>query len=89
MAAREISRPCAYGCGEIVTSTFRGPLACGKGDCLDRYNAAAEAQQAETSRRRSEAQRNRKPRTARPLYGDYAQLAAFFGLATDGTGRKN
>jgi hypothetical protein len=32
----------------------------------------------------------RRPRQARPaLYGDYAQLAAFSGIATDGSGRVN
>lgn len=29
----------------------------------------------------------RRPRQPQPLYGDYAQLAAFHGIATDGTGR--
>lgn len=32
--------------------------------------------------------RPRRPRTPQPLYGDFAYLAAFNGIATDGTGRK-
>lgn len=31
----------------------------------------------------------RRPRQPRPLYGDFAQLAAFHGITTDGTGRVN
>ncbi len=33
-------------------------------------------------------QPRRPRRTAQPLYGDYAQLAAFNGIRTDGTGRR-
>lgn len=41
---------------------------------------------------RAEARNRRQPRRARqaqPLYGDFAQLAALHGIATDGTGRRN
>jgi hypothetical protein len=40
---------------------------------------------------RAEARSRRAPRRSRqpePLYGDYAQLAAFHGIRTDGTGRR-
>ncbi len=30
----------------------------------------------------------RQPKTVQPLYGDFAQLAAFVGVRTDGTGRR-
>lgn len=39
---------------------------------------------------RAAAKARRKPRTVRqpqPLYGDFAQLAALYGITTDGTGR--
>lgn len=40
---------------------------------------------------RAAAKANRKPRQPKqmqPLYGDFAQLAAFNGIRTDGSGRK-
>lgn len=79
-------------CGETRTSGCKPPaggLSCGQGPCRDAHNARAAAYQAEVTARRSAAQRNRKPRTLQPLYGDYAQLAAWHGVATDGTGRTN
>lgn len=46
--------------------------------------ATEAAAKAEATARRAP----RKPKAARPLYGDFAQLASFSGIRTDGTGRK-
>lgn len=80
---------CSWGCGrEVEARSARQVLGCGQGECLVKHNEAAEAYRLEVSARRSAGQRNRQPRKAQPLYGDYAQLAKFHGIATDGTGRK-
>ena len=50
----------------------------------DAFATEAEAR-AEAKNRRAP----RKARTARPLYGDFALLAQFHGIATDGSGRVN
>lgn len=49
-------------------------------DCFD---TEAEARTVATSRRKP-----RGARTPRPLYGDFAMLAAFSGIRTDGTGQR-
>jgi hypothetical protein len=90
MARRTYTTSCVDCAGEITT-TYKPPadgVSCGRGPCNAAHNARVAAYQAEVSRRRSEAQRNRRPRAPQPLYGDFAQLAAMHGVATDGTGRK-
>lgn len=49
----------------------------------DLFATEAEARTEGTARRKP-----RQGRTHRSLYGDYAQLAALHGIATDGTGRR-
>jgi len=48
----------------------------------DAFATEAEARAAGKARRKP-----RTVRTAQPLYGDFAMLAAFSGIKTDGTGR--
>lgn len=52
-------------------------------ELADCYETEAEAREVGRSRRRP-----RQARQARPLYGDFAQLAALNGIRTDGTGRR-
>lgn len=50
----------------------------------DAFATEADARAAAKARRKP-----RSPKTAQPLYGDFAQLARLNGIATDGTGRVN
>ena len=55
------------------------------------YMAALAAYELEAAARkaaRKAAAKANPKRTARPLYGDFALMAAFNGITTDGTGRK-
>lgn len=48
---RTYTTPCAYGCGHVITSRIRPPaagLTCGRGDCLTRHNAEADARRSRT-----------------------------------------
>lgn len=49
-------------------------------DIFDTEEAAREAAHAR--------RRPRRPRQPQPLYGDFAQLAAFHGVSTDGSGKR-
>ena len=61
-------------------STVRCSVVAAEGDV---YASEEEARTVAASRRRP-----RRSRTARPLYGDFAQLAALNGIRTDGSGRR-
>ena len=52
-------------------------------ELTDCFATEDEARAAVRARRRP-----RRPRRPQPLYGDFAQLAALHGIATDGTGRR-
>lgn len=67
--------------GWFAVIDARGTMALATPD--DMFETEADARAAAKSRRKP-----RQPRQARALYGDFAQLAAFNGIATDGTGRR-
>lgn len=68
--------------GWLAVTDARGTMALARPE--DLFDTEAEARAEAKARRQP-----RRPRQARPLYGDYAQLAAFVGIATDGSGRRN
>jgi len=80
-------------CGVEMDTPRKPPaagLCCGFGPCLDAHNARVIAAQVEAKERRRAraAQRRANPPAPQPLYGDLRWVAAFNGIATDGTGRK-
>lgn len=80
---------CAYGGEEITTrlppSKRRGGVGCGRGECLDKHNAAAAGYAAEETARRSAAAKAGHARKGQPMaaWGDWGQLAAFSNKGVD------
>lgn len=92
-AAKVYTYECGH-CGSAVTRDRKLPadctVDCGAAACrievTRAHNAAVvAARQARAEYRRANPRPARQPQ---PLYGDFAQLAAFRGLRTDGTGRR-
>lgn len=87
---RMIEANCHH-CGAATThpAASEARPCCSRTECIhaesDMHNAAVAAYRAERAAR---PKAPRRPRQPQPLYGDFAQLAAFHGVATDGTGRR-
>ena len=81
----EVGAPDANGWQAITSSPLPDRPYSGRGwitRAEDAFATEAEARAAGKARRKP-----RTVRTPQPLYGDFAMLAAFSGIKTDGTGR--